>query len=336
MKSIVCNEPGKMEMIETEDIREVESKEVLVQVKRIGICGTDIHAFGGNQPFFTYPRILGHELSGVVETVGEEVSNVTRGDKVAVLPYLHCGECISCREGKTNCCTQMKVIGVHQDGGMAEYIKVPAEHVFAVNELTLDEASIVEPLSIGAHAVKRASIKEGETVLIIGTGPIGLGAARFSKLAGAKTIVMDLSEERLQFGKEWAESDVAIQAGEQAYQQLLEENNGELPSVVLDATGNKHSMMSSLDYVAHGGKLVYVGLVKDDISFYDPDFHSKELTLLASRNALKSDFEYVISSMKEGLIKKSFISNKIPFEQTPSFFEANDFRANKTVIELGS
>jgi 2-desacetyl-2-hydroxyethyl bacteriochlorophyllide A dehydrogenase len=334
MKTITLTEPKKMSLATAETSFDLKNDEVLVAVKRIGICGTDIHAYGGNQPFFSYPRVLGHELSGVVEAVGTGAATIKPGDVVTIIPYMHCGECTACRSGKTNCCTQMKVYGVHMDGGMAEKLKVPASHVFVVNDLSVDDAAMVEPLSIGAHAVRRAAIAEGETALIIGAGPIGMGAARFAKLKGANTIVMDISKERLEFCKEWTGADAAIVAGEDALQQLLDLTEGALPSVVFDATGNKQSMTKAFDYVGHGGKLVYVGLVKDTISFSDPDFHAKELTLFASRNATKEDFEYVISCMEKGLVKNSYVTNKIQFEEVISYFEKGDFRTNKTLIEV--
>ena len=334
MKTIVCAEPNEMKIITQDMDHTVKEKEVLISIKKIGICGTDIHAYGGNQPFFDYPRVLGHELSGIVEKVGERVESVKKGDVVTVIPYVHCGECIACRNGKTNCCTNMEVIGVHRDGGMTELFKLPEENILAVNDLSLEEAAIVEPLSIGAHAVRRADIKEDETVLVIGTGPIGMGVARFAKLAGAKTIIMDLSEERLKTCKAWSGADHTVIAGDTALKNILELNDGELPSIVLDATGNKQSMTQAFEYVSHGGKLVYVGLVKDTISFFDPDFHAKELTLMGSRNAMKSDFEYVIECLEKGLIKDSYVTNRIDFDEVPEFFKAGNFRTNKTIISL--
>lgn len=334
MKTIICKEPHQMEITDVKRNLTVDKHEVVIAIKKIGICGTDIHAYGGNQPFFEYPRVLGHELSGIAEVVGESVTSIKKGDKLAVIPYIHCGECIACRTGKTNCCVDMQVIGVHRDGGMTEYLKVPAENVLVVNDLTLEDAAIIEPLSIGAHAVRRAAIQPDQTVMIIGAGPIGLGVARFAKLSGAKTIMMDLSKERLQFSKEWTDSDLTIQAGDAAYEELLKLNKGELPSVVIDATGNKHSMTKAFDYVAHGGKLVYVGLVKDIISFNNPDFHSKELTLLGSRNATIEDFAHVIECMSKGLVHNGYITNRIDFEQVPSFFDEGNFDTNKTLISL--
>ncbi|MFJ5768585.1 zinc-binding alcohol dehydrogenase family protein [Psychrobacillus sp. NPDC093180] len=334
MKAITCTEPGKMDEITLDKPEILANGEVLVAIKRVGICGTDIHAFGGNQPFFSYPRVLGHELSGMVEAISSDVENMQVGDTVTIIPYLHCGKCLACTSGKTNCCTEMQVLGVHVDGGMAEYLKVPASHVFVVNDLSLDDAAMVEPLSIGAHAVRRAAIREGETVLIIGAGPIGLGAARFAKLQGAKTIMMDISEERLQFAKDWADCDLTVTASENAIDLLKEVNNGSLPSIVMDATGNKQSMTNAFNYVNHGGKLVYVGLVKDTITFFDPDFHAKELTLLGSRNATKEDFEYVINCLQKGQVKSSYVTNKITFDEVNAYFQAGNFRTNKTLITI--
>ncbi|QAS54459.1 zinc-binding alcohol dehydrogenase family protein [Halobacillus litoralis] len=334
MKSIVCIEPGNMSVANKRTPIEIGEDDVLLAIKRIGVCGTDIHAFKGNQPFFTYPRILGHEISGIVDKVGKGVGDINIGDTVVVIPYLHCGKCDACRYGKTNCCANMKVLGVHTDGGMEKYVTVPSSHVIPVNELTLDDAAIVEPLSIGAHAVRRAQIQSDDTVLVIGTGPIGLGVARFAKLQGAKTVVMDLNEERLNFCQKWAESDVAINGSENVLQHLLDTGDGSLPTVVFDATGNKHSMMESFNYVGHGGKLVLVGLVKDDISFFNPDFHSKELTLLGSRNATKQDFNYVINCLSNDMINSSYITNKIKFDDTVAYFKKGNFQTNKTLILL--
>lgn len=334
MKAITCTEPGKMDEIKLEKPEILSDGEVVVAIKRVGICGTDIHAFGGNQPFFSYPRVLGHELAGVIEATASDVDSIQVGDKVTIIPYLHCGQCLACKSGKTNCCTEMQVLGVHVDGGMAEYLKVPASHVFVVNGLSLNDAAMVEPLSIGAHAVRRAAIQESETVLIIGAGPIGLGAARFAKLQGAKTIMMDISEERLQFAKEWAACDLTVTATDDAIEKLREINNGSLPSIVMDATGNKQSMTNAFNYVNHGGKLVYVGLVKDSITFFDPDFHAKELTLFGSRNATKEDFEYVINCLEKGQVSSSYVTNHIKFDEVNAYFQAGNFRTNKTLITV--
>ena len=333
MKTIVCSNPQGLEIEEREFPVLVNPADVKISIKRVGICGTDIHAFGGNQPFFSYPRVLGHELSGIVEAVGDEVLDIHKGDLVTVIPYIHCGECVSCQQGKTNCCTKMTVLGVHIDGGMAESIVVPATHVLPVNQLSLEMAAMVEPLSIGAHAVRRSNVQAGETVLIIGAGPIGLGVAKFAKLRGAQTIMLDISPERLEFAKQWTNCDFILQASDHVEKEMLD-LTGSLPTIVYDATGNKQSMMKAFDYAAHGGKLVYVGLVKETISFFDPDFHAKELTLYGSRNATIEDFKFVIDRMSNGEVTEDYISSIIDFNDVIPHFENGNFQSNKTLIRF--
>ncbi|MFF3101273.1 zinc-binding alcohol dehydrogenase family protein [Viridibacillus arvi] len=334
MKQIVCIQPHEMALVDVPKPTIQQADDVLIHIKRIGICGTDIHAYGGNQPFFSYPRVLGHELAGEVSEIGRNVEHLQVGDLVTIIPYVNCGQCAPCTAGKTNCCTNIQVIGVHADGGMGEYLTVPSKYVIKTNGLSLDNAAIVEPLSIGAHAVRRTNLTAGESVLVIGAGPIGIGVARFAKLQGATTFLMDLSEERLNFSKDWTDADAVFQPSEQVLDKLREKNNGQLPTIVFDATGNKHSMMKAFEYAEHGGTVVYVGLVKDTISFFDPDFHAKEMTLLGSRNATLEDFQYVIDSMQNGSVKEGYVTKKITFEQTPEYFQQGDFRTNKAQITL--
>lgn len=334
MKSIICEEPGKM-VIKNEQLHErIPNDHVLIKIKYIGICGTDIHAYGGNQPFFEYPRILGHELSGEVEKIGKLVEDLQQGDKVTIIPYVSCGYCLPCVNDKPNCCENIEVIGVHRDGGMTEYLSVPYQNVIKINDLPLKMGAMIEPLSIGAHGVRRANVQQGETVLVVGAGPIGLGVARFSKLLGAKVIVADLSEERLRFCQEWSECDEVVKSSEDIIEDIKTLNNGKLPTVVFDATGNRNSMEQAFNYVNHGGRIVYVGLVKDNIQFVDPDFHAKEITLMGSRNATLADFDFVINQIKGGKIKENYFTKELGFENTPNFFEEGVFKTNKTVIEI--
>lgn len=331
MKVISCEEPRRF-TVKEEDVPKIKKDEVLIKVKRIGICGTDIHAFYGNQPFFTYPRVLGHELSGEIVEVGMNDRDLKAGDLVAIIPFLECGKCIACRKGKMNCCTNMKVFGVHIDGGMKEYIKLPIDHVLKVNGISFDKAAMIEPLSIGAHAVRRAKLEEHQFALVIGGGPIGLGVMKFAKLAGAKVIAMDINEERLQFCKDWAHVDFTIHARKDPVEEIAKMTNGDFPEVVFDVTGNKSSMMNAFQYVSHGGQLVYVGLVKDDLSFNDPEFHKREMSLLGSRNATPEDFEYVISCMKNGDIDVNrMITKRFTLDDIVTDFEEVTNPVNNTI-----
>lgn len=173
-----------------------------MRVHRVGVCGTDIHAYGGKQPFFNYPRLIGHELGVEVLKIGPSVENVQVGDRCAVEPYLNCEQCIACRRGKGNCCANMQVLGVHVDGGLREQFIVPARKLHPSRSLSFDQLALVETLAIGAHAVARAQIERGEWALVVGAGPIGLGAMQFAKQAGAHVIALDVNESRLRFCRE--------------------------------------------------------------------------------------------------------------------------------------
>ncbi len=302
MSTLALEQPGKFGFRDPAGARRPGPGEVLVRVNRVGICGTDLHAWEGKQPFFEYPRILGHELSVVVEATGDSVTRVSAGQKCAVRPYIACGDCLACRNGKPNCCMRIRVLGVHIDGGMQDWLTVPADYLHASSKLTLEELALVEPLSIGAHGVWRSGIGAGETALVLGAGPIGLAVIAGVRAAGAKFAVMEVSEKRMAFCRNHAGVETCIDARGDALAAALETFGGDLPSVVFDCTGNPKSMMGSFRYVAHGGKLVFVGLYPGDITFSDPEFHKREMTIMASRNATATDFDRVIASLEAGKI----------------------------------
>lgn len=314
MKCIVCHEPDNF-VIKEIDRPQIKDNEALVRIRRIGICGTDLHAYKGRQPYFEYPRVLGHELAGEIAQIGDNEYGLEEGDRVAILPYLECGSCVACRNGMTNCCIDLDVLGVHEDGGMCEYMALPVDHLIKTDDITLDEAVVVEPFSIGAHAVRKANIKEGEFALVIGVGPIGLGVAKFASIEGARVIAMDINDERLEYCKDWADAEFTVNALKNPREELEKITGGEFPTVVFDATGNNRSMMKAFEYTAHGSRLVFVGFSKEDITFNDPDFHKKELTIMASRNANREDFLYVIDSLQKGLLDaSSYITHRVSFD----------------------
>ncbi|GGD52583.1 zinc-binding alcohol dehydrogenase family protein [Paenibacillus nasutitermitis] len=337
MKTIICEHPDKLYMTETEAPSFVPG-EALVRIRRVGICGTDMHAYKGNQPFFEYPRILGHELSGIVERVEDDASGIRAGDQVAIIPYMACGACIACRAGKTNCCTSMQVLGVHRDGGMREVISVPTSLLIRTEGLTLDQSAVVEPLAIGAHAVRRSELKRGEFVLVIGAGPIGLGVMAFAKERGAKVIAMDIHDERLSFCRSWAGAEFTINARDNPLEKLDGITGGDYPTVVFDATGNVQSMGDAFGYVAHGGKLIFVGLVRADITFNDPEFHKRELTLMGSRNATPEDFDTVLEALRCGAVGvERYITHRAPFDGMLEQFQhwlKPESKVIKAMVEL--
>ena len=302
MKTIILNEPEQLTQIETEHPAAAGAGEALVRVHRVGICGTDLHAFRGRQPFFSYPRILGHELGVEVIELGSPSEHLKVGDRCAVEPYLNCGKCIACRRGKPNCCAHLQVLGVHADGGMREFFLVSQEKLHASSKLTFDQLALVETLGIGAHAVARAQIERGENALVIGAGPIGLSVIQFAREAGARVLVLDVNENRLRFCREQLGADETIIVSDNTLSIIEELTNGDLPTIVFDATGNKASMESAFQFVAPGGRLVFVGLVQADIQFHDPFFHRREITLLSSRNATPQDFRHIITLMENGAV----------------------------------
>jgi len=336
MKTLVCTCPGQFESTQT-DFPLQKAGHSILQIKRIGICGTDLHAFEGTQPYFTYPRILGHELAA--EIVQTDASDLQIGEKVTVIPYLHCGTCVACKQGKTNCCSSLHVLGVHMDGGMREYISVPNEYVVKGNGLSLDELALVEPLAIGAHGVRRAQIQENEFVLVIGAGPIGLGVIEFAKIAGGQVIVMDVNELRLQFSRQQLGVIHTINPSqEDAFQRLQEITKMQMPTVVIDATGNLHAINNALQYLAHSGRYILVGLQKEAFSFSHPEFHKREATLMSSRNATISDFEWVMDCLQHKKINPAtYITHRITFDQVADQFDTLLVPTNgviKAMVEL--
>jgi 2-desacetyl-2-hydroxyethyl bacteriochlorophyllide A dehydrogenase len=304
MRTITLAQPGQLALIDTPEPPLPSPGEALLRVHRVGICGTDLHAYRGRQPFFEYPRILGHELGVEVIATGADVTNVSPGDRCAVEPYLNCGVCIACRRGKTNCCAALLTLGVHCDGGMRDHIVLPARKLHVANDLSYETLALIETLCIGAHAVSRAAIAPDETVLVIGAGPIGLAVLQFAALEAKHVIVADANPARLAFAARLGASSAlkALQVSGDFVDKLREETAGDLPTVVFDATGSAASMNNAFHLVAPGGKLVFVGLVQDDITFSDPHLHRREITLLASRNALASDFTHVLALTRAGQI----------------------------------
>jgi 2-desacetyl-2-hydroxyethyl bacteriochlorophyllide A dehydrogenase len=304
MKTVICEQPGTLVLIDRPS-PEPGIDDVLIRIKRVGVCGTDLHIYTGNQPYLSYPRVMGHELSGIVESAPAG-ARVAKGDQVYVMPYLACGKCIACRAKKPNCCMNIRVLGVHTDGGLVEQLAVPQAFVFKADGVTLDQAAMIEFLAIGAHAVARADVQPKQRALVVGAGPIGMAALIFAKLRGAEVTVLDGREDRLRFCETLLNADHIVRldttgAATDA-KQLAELTGNEFFDIVFDATGNVKAMERGLEFVAHGGKYVLISIVSDRISFADPEFHKRETTLLASRNATPDDFETVLAAMRAGLI----------------------------------
>ena len=324
MKAIQLEQPKQFRRIEVAEAAQPGAGEALLRVHRIGICGTDISGYLGKMPFFSYPRIPGHELGVEVLAVGAGVMNVKPGDHCSVEPYINCGHCYSCRRGHTNCCETNKTLGVMCDGGMCERIVLPARKLHVSQKLSYEQLALVETLAIGCHAVNRGEPKAAEHVLVIGAGPIGLSVIEFARLSGAKTIVMDMNEQRLAFVREKLRvPDTILTKGDgEELKRLTELTNGQLADVVVDATGHNKSMSQALNYCAFRGRLVYVGITQSEISFLQaPALHRRELDIRASRNALPADFTRIIKLIEDGHIDtKPWITHHAAFDEMIDVF----------------
>ena len=339
MKILTCQQPGKFEYSEAPEPTPITG-EALIKIKNIGVCGTDIHAFSGNQPFFEYPRVLGHELCGEV-LEAPAASGLSPGTRVVAVPYLHCGDCRACRNGKTNCCQKLKVMGVHIDGGMQEYATIPVENLLPVEDISDEAAAVVEPLAIGAHALRRAGDLAGKTVVVVGCGPIGMGIIAQAKTLGAgKVLALDMQPGRLKAAKMHFGADEVIDIREQPEEALAELTAGDLADIVFDATGNKQALETGHRYMGHGGSYVLVGLYKDALQFLHPEIHAKETSLLCSRNATLEDFHTVIEQLREGNFPlDQYITHRLSFEEVGGNFEEVFKPGNevvKAVISLRS
>jgi 2-desacetyl-2-hydroxyethyl bacteriochlorophyllide A dehydrogenase len=322
VKILTCIQPGVFEYSDGASPA-MKPGHAIIKIKRIGICGTDLHAYEGTQPYFDYPRILGHELAGDLVDA-DSADGFVPGEALTFIPYFNCGYCIACRNGKPNCCVHLKVGGVHIDGGMAEYLSVPAYSLVKADGLNYDELALVEPLAIGAHGIRRANLVKDEFVLIIGAGPIGLGTMEFANIAGAQVIALDINGNRLQFCKEKLKIKHIINAAiENTTDRLKEITNGDMPTVVIDCTGNQKAINNALQWLAHGGRYVLIGLQKEELIFSHPEFHKRETTLMSSRNATREDFMHVMNAIKQQRIDPAtYITNRVKFDGIKDVFDS--------------
>jgi len=324
MRAIRLEEPKKFQYLDIDPPSAPGPGQALVRTHRMGICGTDLSGFLGKMPFFKYPRIPGHELGVEVLDVGPGVTHLSPGDRCSVEPYMNCGECYACRKGHGNCCERLNVIGVMIDGGLCERFLIRADKLHPSDKLTYEQLALVETLAIGCHACDRGAPEVGDHVLIIGAGPIGLATLEFTRLTGAVITVMDMNPDRLRFCQEVYGIPHTIQfRGDGSEPERMNEiTGGDKYAVVTDATGNHRSMSNALHFVAHSGKLVYVGITTGEVTFPHPLLHRPEMTILGSRNAMPGDFRRIIGLIENGTINTdSWITHHLNYDDVVRDFE---------------
>ena len=339
MKAISLAAPKEFQRLDIPESPKPGPGEALVRVHNVGICGTDIGGYLGKMPFFSYPRIPGHELGVEVLEVGVGVANVKPGDRCSVEPYINCQTCYACRRGHTNCCEKHQTLGVHCDGGLRPRFLVPARKLHISRKLAYEQLALVETLAIGCHAIDRAAPKSDESCLIIGAGPIGLATLEFAKLTGAKIIMLDVNQQRLEFCRRVMGVEHTVLLSDKLETQLRELTDGHLPDIVIDATGSSGSMSAAFGLITHAGRLVFVGITTDEVRFRHPVFHKPEGTLLCSRNALSKDFSRIISLIEDGRIDTGpWITHRTAFDDLIEIFPSYsrpETGVIKAVVEVG-
>jgi L-gulonate 5-dehydrogenase len=319
MRVAIFDEPQKIRLDERE--RPVpQAGEALVRVGAAGLCAGDLYIYQGKNPYVTFPRVGGHEIAGTVEAWGPNASGLAVGSAVVVDPFIGCGTCYACRVGKPNCCANLRIIGVHRDGGFADYVTVPQDKLVPVPAgLSAYEASFAEPVAIAVQACRRGDVGKDDTVLILGAGPIGLAMVEVVRARGAKVYVTDIAKDRLQTAEQLG--GIPLQAGPCLLDHVMRLTNGEGMPVVIEATGAVNAIEQTFDLVAAGGRIVIVGLVKKGtpVAFPGLDITRKEVTLLGSRASTNCMAES-LSLIAEGKIKYPGIGSRFDLKEAPEIF----------------
>ena len=334
MRILTCLKPGEF-AYSNGHVPEIKKGYALIKVQRIGICGTDLHAFEGTQPFFNYPRVLGHELAGEIVEI-ETHADYRIGDQVSIIPYFSCGTCFACTQGKTNCCSTLNVFGVHSDGGMAEFILIPIQALFKSASLDLDALALLEPLSIGAHGIKRSQIKPHEFVLIVGAGPIGLMAAKVVRHVGARFVVIsDINESRLELARSMG-VDIAVNpmtSSIAATQKTLGMKEGF--DVALEMSGAPSALPDILDNLSHGGRIAVLGLPSKEISINWAKLVTHMITIKGIYGREMYETWYAMNSLiQTGLDIRDVITDRFPANDwDKAFAAARSSNSGKVIMD---
>jgi threonine dehydrogenase-like Zn-dependent dehydrogenase len=323
MRALVIERPGEARIIDVE--RPVESavpQRATLRVRRIGLCGTDLSTFLGKNPLVTYPRIPGHEIAATLERVPTNDLGLTEGMDVTLSPYTSCGQCTACRQGRVNACRYNQTLGVQRDGAMMERIAMPLEKLYAAR-LPIEELCLVEPLTVGCHAVARGRVTAADTVAIYGCGGVGLGAVSAAAFRGAAVIAIDIDDAKLAIAKSAGARHIIHSSRDDVHAKLQEITGGHGPDVVIEAIGRPETFRAAVEEVAFTGRVVYIGYAKDLVSYETRLFVQKELDILGSRNALPQDFKEVIRMFEQGRFPTAeAISATVTLKEAPEILRA--------------
>lgn len=300
MKAIQIIKPGNIQIVE-HPVPVAGKGEALLKINYVGFCGSDLSTFLGKNPMVDYPRVPGHEISGVIVSLGEEVpANIQSGQAVTVVPYTNCGQCSSCRKGRFNACRSNQTLGVQRDGAMQEYLAVPWQKLIINDQLSSKELAMVEPLTVGFHAIDRGRVTDIDTVLVFGCGMIGSGAVIRAALRGAKVIAVDIDDQKLDIARKIGASHCINSKTTNLHEALQEITGGHGPDVIIEAAGNPFTYQAALEEAAFAARVVCIGYAKNDVSFATKLWVQKEIDIMGSRNATPSDFEAVINYLRQG------------------------------------
>ncbi len=339
MKAIMIAEPGKIK-IEEIAMPVLKEGEALLKIKYCGICGADVASYTGNQPFTTYPRIPGHEFSAEIAQIGENDKGLKVGDIVTANPYFNCGECYSCRRGIVNACTDNQTMGVQRDGSFCEYVAMPIERIIPGKGLSAKELALIEPFSISCHALSRCEVKAGDNLLIMGAGPIGLFALIKAKAMGARVMIADILDNRLNLAKEYGADCIVNTKNEDIVAAAKEFTNGDMFDVTVEACGAPETFLACIDCAATGANVILIGNGKRDTTFLHSILLKKELNVYGSRNAFTKDFEELIDLVAAGKADVlKMVSGVYPMNEATNAFEAlahNDGSLAKLLIQIDS
>lgn len=316
MKALVLRKAGEF-CYEERPNPTCSPQDVIVKITAVCICGSDVHAIRGGKTSFAYPVVLGHEVAGTVVQTGEKVSSLAVGDTVCLMPCISCGSCRACQRGRTNACNTLELYGVHRDGGLQEYLCTPEKYWMKIPfSASPANISMLEPLTIGAHATAKLDLRPDDRVLVIGAGPIGMSCAVNAQSYGAQVVLTETNEGRRAFGLEHFPFPILSPLSNHYDKDLLELTDGALFDAVIDTTAAKASMENAWRYLGQGGKLVFVGICNSTLEIDGRPFHMKEPTLSTTRNSTRQDYERVIQQWQSGKIDPaSFITHTVSFDK---------------------